>query len=41
MKKKSYVWILIAFALLVMGAIALRGHGDGMFGDLFRSLHGH
>jgi hypothetical protein len=34
------MWVLIVFALLVAGALAVRSHGDGAVVDWFRSLHG-
>ena len=33
--------VVVAAALLVLAAIALRGHGDGALADWFQRLHGH
>jgi hypothetical protein len=41
MTKRAYAAVLVVFALLVLAAIAMRGDGDGLFANLFRTLHGH
>ena len=41
MTKRTLVIVLVAAALLVVAAIALRGHGDGALTDWFQRIHGH
>lgn len=40
MKRRTYVWVVIGFVLLVIVALGLRGQGDGALGDWLRSMHG-
>jgi hypothetical protein len=41
MTKRTLLVVLVAAALLVVAAIALRGHGDGPLTDWFQRIHGH
>jgi hypothetical protein len=41
MTKRTLVIVVVAAALLVFGAIALRGYGDGALTSWFQRLHGH
>jgi hypothetical protein len=40
MRRKTFVIVLIVFAVLVVAAMALRGDGHAMLSDMFRSMHG-
>ena len=41
MRRKTFVIVMIAFAVLVALAAGVRGGGHGMIADMFRSMHGH
>jgi hypothetical protein len=40
MRRKTFVLVVIAFAVLVGLAMGMRGGGHGMLADMFRSMHG-
>ncbi|HET7217653.1 MAG TPA: hypothetical protein VFJ02_06375 [Vicinamibacterales bacterium] len=40
MRGKTFVVVVIVFAVLVLVAMALHGGGHGMLADMFRSMHG-
>jgi hypothetical protein len=39
--KRTIVIAVVAAALLVLAAIALRGHGDSSLANWFERMHGH
>lgn len=41
MTKRTFAIVVVAAALLVAFAIALRGHGDGALTTWFQRIHGH
>jgi hypothetical protein len=41
MTRRTLTIVVVAAALLVFAAVALRGQGGGAFADWFQRLHGH
>lgn len=40
MRPKTFVIVVVVFAVLVVLAAGLHGGGNGMLADMFRAMHG-